>query len=68
MTNINFRQVYTIFTALWAILGLFVASSGPKTAFISNYGLIMGKDSMRIIDMGMKIAIESQTWTLYELF
>ena len=50
-------KFYTIFTALWAILGMFVASKNPKTTFISNSGLIVGKDSMRVTDMGMKIAI-----------
>ena len=50
-------KFYTIFIALRAILGLFVASNGPKTTFISNFGLIVGKDSTRVTDMGMKTAI-----------
>ena len=44
-------------TALWAILGLFVASSIPKTTFISNSGMIVGKYNMRVTYMGMKTAI-----------
>ena len=48
---------YTIFIVLWAILGLFVASNSPKTTFISNSRFIVGKDSMRVTDMGMKTAI-----------
>ena len=48
---------YTIFIVLWAILGLFVASCSPKTSFIFNYGLIVGKDNMRVTYMGMKTTI-----------
>ena len=36
---------------------MFVALNSPKTTFISNYGLIVGKDSMRVTYMGMKTAI-----------
>ena len=50
-------KFYTIFTTLWAILGLFVASNSPKTTFISNFVMIVGKDSTRVIYMGMKTTI-----------